>query len=333
MVKGEIQTPISSKVRASGNTRALKTEKENDMSMRALWGLLEGFGFAADISNWIKLKFLSRVFKGGSQPSGGETMNNPAEGEKNLQDEQRALLALCFLFGDQLTSVSNEDAFKTIQEIFDHLTTAGRIGAVEKLRKILAFSGTASLTRRPTGEKIDGKDAVEETRRTIPEDGVKIILGLHIMKVQGAQQDVRLVIQQLDQMGILANTRDQVAEQGKKFSKKAQAALQGSNVVAIEAIMKARLNTAQYRTIMINPELQRFRTAWETVPDTSADEKEAAALVYADGLYKVLEQILAARRKKTPFFPAKWSVIWLIVLVICVLTGFLYSWVGALKHF
>lgn len=30
MVKGEIQTPISSKVRASGNTRALKMkEKEN----------------------------------------------------------------------------------------------------------------------------------------------------------------------------------------------------------------------------------------------------------------------------------------------------------------
>jgi hypothetical protein len=304
------------------------------MNMRTLWGLLEGFGFAADISNWIKLKFLSRVSRGGTQPLGGEAMTaSPAEGEKNLQDEQRALLALCTIWEDQMRAVDREAATQTLLDIFDGLTKAGRIGAIEKLRKILAFSSTANITRRPTGEKIDGKDVVDETRRTIPEDGVKIILGLHIMRVQGTRQDIGLVIQRLDQMGILTNTRDQVTEQGKKFSEKAQAALQGSNVVAIETILKARLNADQYETIMANPELQGLRAAWEMVPNTNADEKKAVALVYADGLHKALEQILAARRGKTPFFPAKWSVIWLIVLVICVLTGFLYSLVGILKHF
>lgn len=259
--------------------------------------------------------------------------NTPPVGEKHLQDEHRALLVMCLLYGERLKSVDPKAASKTVQSIFRHLTSTGRTGAVEKLRMILAYSGTANLTRRPTGEKVDGKDVVEETRRTIPEDGVTIILGLHLMFTDCKPRNVAAVIQQLDSMGILANAKDQVAEQGKKLAQRVQAALQGTSITSIEAILKARLTNPQYQALMIDPGLQILRTAWETVPDTSADEKEAAALVYADGLYKAFEQILAARRKKTPFFPAKWSVIWLIVLVICVLTGFLCSLVGALKHF
>jgi hypothetical protein len=51
MVKGEIQTPISSKVRASGNTRALKTEKENIMLgwIKSAFGAGEAIKFAGDL--------------------------------------------------------------------------------------------------------------------------------------------------------------------------------------------------------------------------------------------------------------------------------------------
>ncbi len=51
MVKGEIQTPISSKVRASGNTRALKTEKENTMLgwIKSAFGAGEAIKFAGDL--------------------------------------------------------------------------------------------------------------------------------------------------------------------------------------------------------------------------------------------------------------------------------------------
>lgn len=255
-------------------------------------------------------------------------MATPKEGDQTLLDEQRALLAMGCIWDNQMQTVNKKDAMGTLQEIFDNLTNAGRSGAVAKLRQIIAFSSTASVTRRPTGEKINGKDVVEETRRAIPEDGAKIILVLHLMRGQGqgTQQNVESVIQQLDQMGILTNTKDQIADQGKKFSQKAQSALRGTNVNIIEAIVKARLNPAQYQAIMANLELKKLRAAWEAVPDNAPTDKESAATAYVDKLHKVVMPILTvAKRKRMP--------VGRVILVICITTGVLYFFTEALQGF
>lgn len=303
------------------------------MSMRTLWGLAEAFGLASHVSSWIRLNFLSKFLGGGSlatQPSGGEQMATPKEGDQTLLDEQRTLLAMVCIWDDQIQTVNKDDAMGTLREIFSKLTNAGRSGAVAKLRQIIAFSSTASITRRPTGEKINGKDVVEETRRAIPEDGAKIILGLHLMRgqSQGTQQDVEFVIQQLDQMGILTNTKDQIADQGKKFSQKAQSALQGTNVTIIEAIVKTRLNTTQYQAIMANPELKKLRATWEAVPDNAPTNKESAATAYADELHRVVMPILTdAKRKRMLVLVGQ------VILGICITTGVLYFFTGALQGF
>ncbi len=112
------------------------------MKLKPLWDIFEGVGVVADISNWVKLRFLSGFFKQPPQPTGGQNTMNPADGEKGLQDEQRTLLALFGIYADQirdLTPTERLQAADTISRIFEKLTKAGRSGAIEKLRKILAF--------------------------------------------------------------------------------------------------------------------------------------------------------------------------------------------------
>lgn len=256
-------------------------------------------------------------------------MANPTEGEKSLQDEQRALLAMCALCDVQMPSVDRTAAMGTLIEIFESLNNAGRTGAVEKLRKILAFSGTASVTRRPTGEQINGKDVVEETRSTIPTDGVTIILGLHLMRIGNTPPNVECVIRQLDQMGILTNTKDQLAAQGKKIFEKAQAAVLGTNIAAIEAIVQVRLSTTQYQSLMTDPELQRLRAAWEAVSDDTPQDKEVAALAYADCLHAYFIQIQDAAKAKK--MTSGRRVAWIITFLFTAATLCFFVW--ALKGF
>lgn len=303
------------------------------MGIRALWTIFEGLGVATDVANWFKLRFISGLFnKPQSQPAqtGGQNMN-PVDGDKNLQDEQRTLLALCEIYAPQIQALSSDEvgrAAETLTLIFERLTSAGRPGAIEKLRQIVAFSGTTKTTRRPTGEKIDGKDVLEETKRVIPEDGKSIILGLHVMATASGARDIDLVLNRLDNMGILINSRDSLSVQGKKLSdwtKKSIEALQGSNVPVADAVVKARLTETEYALIETNLGLQQLRTAWEAIPADQINAKEASATAYLDQLHTAFTEVLAKRDQKRPTKK--------IVIVIILVTAVLVFFAGAAEKF
>ncbi|MFZ1720156.1 MAG: hypothetical protein WAU28_02275 [Candidatus Moraniibacteriota bacterium] len=274
--------------------------------LSSLFNVAEGVGVAADISNWLKLKFLTG-FLGKKTPAseGGTT----ELGEKDLKDEHTFLLAA---FSSIDVSVALERPhFDSLNAIFKNLTDAKRFGAVEKLRKIIAFATTTRTIKRPTGEKVNNKDVIEEIKSTVNEDGKRIILGLHEL---GAD-----ALANLDRWGILKNARDGITEKAKAIpgilAKGKELAEQYANSVPMaEAVVKERLTKDELIHLVQDfPELKRIKIEWNALPDGNP-AKVAKAKEYIAELAKVFKEI-RKKRKNT----ALWVILGVIVTAIILL--------------
>lgn len=262
--------------------------------LSSLFSVAEGVGVVADISNWLKLKFLTSFFsKGAKAPAGEEGATEI--GEKDLKDEHTFLLAA---FSSIDVSVAlGQPHFIALNAIFQKLKDDNRPGAIEKLRKIIAFATTTRTIKRPTGEKVNGKDVIEEIKSTINEDGKRIILGLHSLDTDA--------LDNLDRWGILKNARDGITEKAKAIpgflAKAKELAEQYANSVPMaEAILKERLTKDEAIRLARNPppRLIQLRNEWHALPDGQA-AKTAKAKEYIAELAKVFKEIREERKNTT----------------------------------
>jgi hypothetical protein len=269
--------------------------------------IAEGAGVMADISNWFKLKFISGFFNKGAKAPESEVAEL---GEKDLKDEHTFLLAA---FSSIDVSVAlGQTHFDSLNRIFDQLVAEKKPGAIEKLRKIIAFATTTRTIKRPTGEKVNNKDVIEEIKSTVNEDGKRIILGLHELGDDA--------LKNLNRWGILKNARDGITEKAKTIpgllAKGKELAEQYANSVPMaEAILKERLTKDEAIRLARNPPpiLIQLRNEWDALPDGQV-AKTAKAKEYIAELAKVFKEIREARKNT-----ALWVILGVIVTVIILL--------------
>jgi hypothetical protein len=287
---------------------------------QTIGSLLNAFGLRA------LPEFFAKFF-GGS--GGGAPNDAPKQGPVDLRDEHRMLLTMALARKDEIDGLSHDQRRKAgnvLQNMFQLLLEANRNGARDKFRNILAYSATTKVTRGPTGEKVNGKDVTEEIRRDIPEDGLMITLLCYVLSIDTkGGSDPKLVISQLDTLGILDNNRDNLSQKARKIPEQFTQAYRQIAVPTAREIVEARLSKAELAKMeQDNPSLESLYVTYDALPPTQAEEKKQAAECYLDALHAAFVAVLETR-KSTPRKPWFWRITGPCLVVIILFLWFILN--------